>query len=173
VGCQEKTAHVPTLTLCPSNSILELTLSLYREIEYRLHLNDISVSDSCRGVETENEGIEFAIRKNTQVDHWIPLRLSYFKMGGMNSMNTRIIRGYNVTAFGSTSVIEEKVSVCCDLLDATEIQLRWMGNAVLPITTVTRLSIDMWALSSMNVALIDNGTSELLFQDSFGETELK
>ena len=120
---------------------------------------------SCGGIEGHEEGIEFAIRNNTNGNIWVPLQLDYYN--GIIISN-RTIRGFLVSTFGdqsdTTDNIERRVSICGDLLDSDEIQFRWMGRS----SEIGETHKDMWALANINATLIQSDESYQLISDGFG-----
>ena len=126
------------------------------------------MDDRCNGVEGINEGIEFAIRNNTNGGPWIPLQLDY-----RNTRNTddewREIRGYNVTAIGhartNRAVIDRNVSICGDILDTNTIQLRWIQSSG---GNNNGSHKDVWALAYVSVTFIEANETINLINETFG-----
>ena len=125
------------------------------------------MDDRCFGVEGINEGIEFAIRNNTNGGPWIPLQLDY-----RNTRNTddewREIRGYNVSAIGhnrTRAVIDHNVSICGDILDTNAIQLHWMQSSSVINNTP---HYDVWALAYVNATFIQANETINLINETFG-----
>ena len=124
-------------------------------------------ADGCFGVEGINEGIEFAIRNNTNGGPWIPLQLDY----RMNNNNDewREIRGYNVSAIGhaktNRAVIDRNVSICGDILNTNTIQLRWMQSSRVINNAPHR---DVWALAYVSATFIEANETIHLINETFG-----
>ena len=136
-----------------------------------------SSSDSqCGGRTRFNEAIEFAMRTSSSSDApWIPLQLTYDNTedGGGPSDGIATIRGYNVTAhLSEDEIVTESVHICGDLLlDAQEVQFRWMGTS--EVGRSGRESERMWALANVTANLVTESESTQIFQDIFGSDTLK
>ena len=127
--------------------------------------NDCGGGGGVNGVE---EGIEFAIRNNTNGGTWIPLQLDYrMKKEDQDTDEWRQIRGYNVSAFGYASgnraVINRNVSICGDILDTNTIQLRWMQSS-----RVNNNNTDVWALAYVSATFIEANETINLINETFG-----
>ena len=145
-------------------------------MSYGLYL-DLPIADRCSGVEYREEAIEFAIRTDTSNDdHWIPLRLSYFRdlphATPAIYMDTTQVRGYNVSAYRHiTAFVQEQVVICDDLLNTSSVQFRWMGTVDLPMKD--RLRQNVWALASVTVVLVTSDENNTLIQEEFNSDSFK
>lgn len=141
----------------------------FSEISYQLILEVTRSREMhCDGIEGEDEFIEFAMH-SSRYGYWIPLRLSYYNKGG-DITSELTIRGYSLQAKGSASSMrQEQILICGDLLCTNDVQFRWMG------TSTTRGSdrSDMWALSSVTATLILGNGRIRIFEDEFGSNYLK
>ena len=145
-------------------------------MSYGLYL-DLPIADGCRGVEYPEEAIEFAIRTDTSNDdHWIPLRLSYFRdlpdATPTIYMDTTQVRGYSVSTYRHlTAFVQEQVVICDDLLNTSSVQFRWMGTAILPNSG--RLRQTVWALASVTAVSVTSDENITLIQETFNRDSLK
>ena len=152
-----------------------LYIICYSEVSYQLmleiHFVD-GVGDetrrNCDGTEGPDEAIEFAMRtSSSSAAPWIPIRMDYY--ADSTIIGTNSTRGYTIQAVGGGNGIRQ-VYICGDLLrNASEIQFRWMGSA-------RAMQIDMgdiWALSSVNATLVVANEELRIFEDSFGNANLK
>ena len=121
-------------------------------------------NDNCRGIE-DGEAIEFAMRNDTSGSGvWTPLQIL------AERQLTPVIRGYNLSDSviirrSTTGAEQNTVYICGDILQTSEVQFRWMGSA----NFFRRPSHDMWALTNVNVTLIDNNNTPInIFNDDFG-----
>ena len=111
----------------------------------------------CSRPESQDEGIEFAVRASTSGVYgpWVPLRLTW--QGNSSIAITQIIRGYEVEGRAVTaSITTQKVTLCeGDLLPvgASEIQFRWMNTVINEPGKIV-----MWALINATVDMINTST---------------
>ena len=137
-------------------------------VSYGLILHVRDNEDGCGGVNGINEGIEFAIRNNTNGGPWIPLQLDY-RNNTPDTDERREIRGYNVSAIRhaktNKAVIDRNVSICGDILDTNTIQLRWMQSSIVSNKTP---HFDVWALAYVNATFIEANETIHLINEIFG-----
>ena len=133
-------------------------------VSYGLILHVRDTEDRCGGVDGINEGIEFAIRNNTNGGPWIPLQLDY--RNNTDTGKWREIRGYNVSAFGhaktNRAVIDRNVFICGDILNTNTIQLRWMQSSK------GEPHRDVWALTYVSTTFIQANETINLIDETFG-----
>ena len=118
--------------------------------------------------EGPDEAIEFAMRtSSSSAAPWIPIRMDYY--ADSTIIGTTSTRGYTIQAVGGGNAIRQ-VHICGDLLhNASEIQFRWMGSA----RAMGLDEGDIWALSSVNATLVVANEEVRIFEDSFGNANLK
>ena len=140
---------------------LLLYLSTFSVVNYGL-INQVN-GDDCGGIE-RTEPIEFAMRNDTSGSgQWIPLQLL------AEQQLTPVIRGYDlsdsvIVRSSTTGAEQDTVYICGDILRTTKVQFRWMGTA-----NYIQPRFDMWALTRVNVTLIDNNnTTTNILYDEFG-----
>ena len=144
---------------------------LHREVFYKPVVDTRNATDSvsrCHAGGSE-ESIELAMRASSSpVAPWIPLRMNYYSDN--NITDTANIRGYTLQRTGSRNLFEH-VHICGDLLlDAREIQLRWMG--ILRKDSGDDFE-DIWALGYVRATLVADNESSIIFEDSFRNGVLK
>ena len=122
----------------------------------------------CDGMEGPEEAIEFSMRtSSSSAAPWIPLRMDYY--ADSTIIGTNSTRGYTIQAVGGGNAIRQ-VHICGDLLhNASEIQFRWMGSA----RAMDNDFGDIWALSSVNATLVAANKTLRIFEDSFGNEDIK
>ena len=150
----------------------------YREVSYRLILEtpfdgnvDTGTRRRCDGTEGPEEAIEFAMRtSSSSAAPWIPIRMDYY--ADSTIIGTNSTRGYTIQAVGGGNAIRQ-VHICGDLLhNASEIQFRWMGSARARGGRGGDEG-DIWAMSSVDATLVVANETLRIFEDSFGNEDLK
>ena len=131
---------------------------------------DVGFNDNCQGIDSD-EPIEFAMRNDTSGSgQWIPLQLL------AEQQLTPVVRGYDlsdsvIVRTSTTGAEQNTVYICGDILRTTEVQFRWMASTYF---IELRPSRDMWALTNVNVTLINNNNMPInIFNDDFGCDDTK
>jgi len=168
-----------TITKIHTSNIIQMLgrRLLYGSLWFSYSEASFEVNFHCMdGIDTFDEGVEFAARRCSSPQEWIPLQFLHTNththdnaphdIGEPNT--TVLIRGYEVETLKMKDKTVVRVNIS-NIDPSDSIQFRWMQTSTFKSNAIR----DVWTLDNVTINFISGGNSMGLLHDGFDNGSVK
>ncbi len=143
-----------------------------RTISYTIYSSHLTCGLNGDSLERDDM-LEFSIRFSSNPSEWIPLSLTYIDQASSNCRRGYCVKETSIllTYIGSPKPYIRSNIIICGFFPTDSIQIRWLMSSHFMVES--SVFQDKWSLDDIQVNLITENISVLLFEDNFDSPILK